>query len=92
MAKRTIESDRLKGLEIDHGADRYDAPATSTGVLRRSFESIEEEQPMGWTMEFYCELCKTKFFEYHAQFDDRIREALIENGIAPASNKVGPKY
>jgi hypothetical protein len=92
MAKRTILSDRLKGLEIDHGADRYDANAVSTGLLRRSFESIGEEQPIGWVMEFYCTACKTKFFEYHAEFEERIREALIENGVIPASNKAGPNY
>ena len=92
MATRTVSSDRVKGLETDHTDCRYAAPAFSTGVLLHDSERIGEDEPIGWMMEFHCTVCKQKYFSYRAEFHERIREALIENGIIPAENKVGPSY
>lgn len=92
MAARTITSDRAKGFEVDHTACRYAAPAFSTGVLLHESKILGEDEPRAWLMEFDCTVCKQKYFSNRAEFHDRIREALIENGIIPAQNKVGPNY
>jgi hypothetical protein len=92
VTAKTITSDRLKGLEVDHTDCRFSAPAFSTGVLLHESTTIGEEEPKGWLMEFQCTVCQQSYFSYRAAFHDRIREALIENGILPPSHKVGPSY
>jgi hypothetical protein len=80
VTKRTLFSERLKGLEVDHTDCRFAAPAFSTGVLVHRADDIHEEEPIEWLMEFDCTLCKQKYFSYRAEFHERIREALVENG------------
>jgi hypothetical protein len=92
MALKRLFSDRLKGLETDHSDCRYAAPSHGTGVLELMMEGADETKPGDWVMEFYCSLCKQNYFSCEIEFHDRIREALIENGIIPASDKVGPSY
>jgi len=92
VADKTIVSDRVKGLETDHTDCRFAAPAFSTGVLLYEPGPISEEEPLGWMMEFACTVCKQKYFSYQVEFHERIREALIENGILPTAHKVGPNY
>jgi len=92
VARRTIISARLRGLETDHTDCRFAAPSFSTGVLEHTIDTIDESEPIGWSMEFHCTVCKQKYFSYNIDFHESIREVLIENGIIPASNKVGPNY
>ena len=92
MSKATIQSDRVKNLETDHHDCRYGAPSFSSGLLRLLFETSDKTNPRNWMIEFRCTTCGEPFFAYLAKYHDRIREALIENGIIPSSDKVGPNY
>jgi hypothetical protein len=81
MDERTIHSDKLKGLVVDHEECPEAAPSHSTGKLEPMYPGAKGDQVMDWALEFVCEVCGQEFGLYHDNFNEQVRAVLLEHGI-----------